>query len=351
MINEAQVADGVNDVMENEEELLQYLNADGKKPTDKPADDPGTNDPADIAGAAGVDKGAGEGEDDEEKEKLTEYNNTIEYLNERYNLNLNVSTLPENLTQEQEAELIGELYGKVLQDSNLKLAEYQQIDNILKDKEVADFIAAKRDGKTMKDFVTLYAGSAVGKTDEEVVKDSLRKQFPTMSDTDIQESIDALKDRNKLAGMASTARERAITEEQEKKRSEEESQKQQAILDEQKRAEDVRVYAEYVGKLNTVYGVPVDETMKKQLILAATQTDEKGYTFLDKALQSDEGVLLATMGLLHLEKLIRASGTTNKNRVRNDLMSLLTSDPKELQSSSAVEQNDGNFNVNLANRF
>ena len=289
-----------------------------------------------------------EGEPPVEGEK--EYGNLVEFINDRYDLKLNVDALPKDMSREDEANLVGELYDKVVDGANMKVNEFRDIQETLKDKEVADFIAAKRDGKTLKDFVTEYAGSTAGKSDEETVKDSFKSTAPSMSDEDINEVVQSLKEKGKLETMATEARNKVIADEELKRAEQEKTDKAQAEQDDKDRLAEVQGYTDYVGKIANVNGVPLDSKMRKELIVAATQPDKDGLTYLERALQSDLGVVRATIGLLHLEKLMNATNATSKNRVRNDLMEKLIADPKELQSGSPVETTE-EFNADIANSF
>lgn len=290
--------------------------------------------------------------EEEEKNKGTEkeYDNMVQFLNEKYDLKLNLEQLPEDLSREQEAEVVSGLYDKVVQSANTRLAEYQRIDEILKDQEVKDFIAAKKDGKTLKDYAIQYAGSTAGKSDEEIVKDSIKRQFPTMSDEDVEDTLGGYRERNKISKMAEIARATSIENEKSDDLAKEKVRKDQEKVDEDTRLEDVNNYRTYINNIKGVEGIPIDVKMKNELFVAATQTDEKGLTYLDKALQSDAGILRATLGLLHLERLIKAGKTTDKNLQRADLIDKLLTDPKELQNSSNVQHSDG-FDPAAADSF
>ncbi len=285
-----------------------------------------------------------------DKPKEQEFNNLVEFINDRYDLKLNIDTLPKDMSREEEANLVGELYDKVVDGANVKVNEFRDIQETLKDKEVANFIAAKRDGKTLKDFVTEYAESTMGKSDEEIVKDSLKSTAPNMSDEDINEVVQSLKEKGKLEIMATEARKKIVADEELVKADKEKSDIAQTEQDKKDMLVEVQNYTDYVGKIANINGVPLDSKMRSELIVAATQPDKDGMTYLERALQSDLGVIRATIGLLHLEKLMDATKTTNKNRVRNNLMEQLIADPKELQSSSTVETTE-EFNADIANSF
>lgn len=355
---QAQAAEEVGTEISSEEELLAIINGnegnsdEPDKKTDEPdkkVDEPANGLPSltDEPDKKGDDPDKKDDAPDKKDEE--EYNNMVEYINNRYDLKLNVDQLPKDMTREQEADLVGNLYDKVVQSANSKLEEYQRIDKVLEDKEVANFIKAKEAGKTMKDFASEYAGTSAGKSDEEVVKDKLKIQFPTMDDNDIQDMFEKLGDE-KVTKLATEARKKDAADEEVKLKQKEKQEKKQAEQDDLDRAEDVKAYKSYVGKVSNVNGVPLDNKMKQELVMAATQPDKDGLTYLERALQSDLGVIRATLGLLHLEKLMSAGSTTNKNKIRNDLMEKLTANPEELQSSQKVETTE-EFDATAANSF
>lgn len=332
---------------------------DTKEPEDtkKPSEE---SDDEEIDEETGLPKSLLLGEDDkdikDDKEKTDdtpdekEFNNMVEFINDKYDLKLNVDQLPKDMTREEEATLVAQLYDNVVEGANTKLNEFKEVSELLEDKEVAEFIAAKRSGKTLKDFVTEYAGTTAGKSDEEIVKDSIRSTAPTMSDDDLNDVIQTLKEKGKLETMATEARNKTIADEELSKKEREEKEKLQAEQFEKERLEEVQKYSEYVGKISSVHGVPLDAKMKKELIVATTQPDKEGLTYLERALQSDLGVVRATIGLLYLERLMDASKTTNKNKVRNDLMEKLIADPEKLQSRKSVETTE-EFDADIANSF
>ncbi len=346
----------------NEAELNKFLNPDDKgKETDDKSKDESTS-LIDENGNLIPPKELTEEEKKIEEEKIaneksekdkgteTEYDNMVQFLDKKYDLKLNLDQLPDDLSREQEAEVVGGLYDKVIQNANAKIAQYQRIDEILKDQEVKDFITAKKDGKTLKDYAIQYAGSTAGKSDEEIVKDSIKRQFPTMKEEDVEDTLSGYRERNKIGPMAEIARAAVIENEKNDDITKEKVRKDQEILDEKDRVEDVNTYRTYIGNIKDVQGIPIDAKMKNELFVAATQPDEKGLTYLDRALQSDEGVLRATLGLLHLERLIQAGKTTDKNIQRANLVDKLLADPKELGNSSHVQHSDG-FDPTAADTF
>ena len=348
---QATAEEGIGEIT-SEEELAAILTPDQETgegiETEQKVDENGLPVLIDEEKPAGEETKPGE-ETGKEPETEEEFANMVEYINNRYELNLNTGELPSEMTRAQEAEIVGNLYDKVVQSANDKINDYQGIEETLKDKEVARFIAAKRDGKTMQDFVLEYAGSSAGKSDEELVKDKLKNQFPNMSDDDIQDSLDKLGDE-KVTAMAKEARIKDAADEEVREKERVEKEKLQSEQDVESRTEEVRGYKSYVGKINNVNGIPIDDKMKRELIAAATQPDKDGVTYLERALQSDLGIVRATLGLLHLERLMDAGKTTKKNQIRNDLMERLTANPEELQSRTTVETEDG-FDEKAANSF
>lgn len=364
---EAQATQNENiGLIDNEEELSRYLNTEPEKSEEtgdddedliqkmgsSEDDDDPENEKEKKKDPEGIEIGGEKKEEksEDKKEEEKEYGNIVHYLNDRFDLKLNLKELPEELDRQQEAEIVEQLYTRVLEGANSKLAEYSQINDILKDEEVKDFIKAKSEGKTFADFVKDYSGETAGKSDEELVKDSLKQKYPSMSEEDINNAIEGYKDRGVLEKLAKAERDANIENERKKREEAETKKVKDAEEAQRKRDEDVATFTNYVQRINKVHGVPVSKEMKNQIVQAATQVDKDGYTYIDRALQSDEGTVLATLGILHLERLIKANATLSGNKNANSLVDKLLSDAKELQSGSSVKEEEG-FNPEIANSF
>lgn len=283
-------------------------------------------------------------DDDKGGEQEQEFTNIVDYLDKTHELKLNTDNLPKDLTREQEAEIVSDLFERTLRGTSARLQEYQQIEEVLKDAEVADFIKAKSEGKTMRDFVTEYAKTPAGKGDEAVIADQLLSMYPEMTQQEIDGTIESYKDRGVLEKMATSARK--SIEEAEVKKEQEEAQRA-----EQEFKQGVENFSKTVSSAKTIYGIPLTDDMKKDVLDAVTLRNEKGLTYMEQVLQQDEGLLLAALGILHMETLMKATKTTSTNRTNKKLVDKLFESASDLQSKTTDDTEQEGFNAELADRF
>ena len=351
--------------MHSEEELLNYIkgNEGGEaKPnenvippvenktgenTEKPEDKVIGDDIPNMteAGLEGKIKEQPEGANpDEPEEQEMEFSNIVEYLNEKHDLGLNIDNLPEDLSREQEAEIVADLLDKIATSADSKLKEYKEIEELLSDEEIKAFIEAKRQGATLKDFVEAISTTPDAMKDEDIISLQLRSEYPNMSEDEIKDLVDNYKTKGVLEKMANVARDRMKQYEQQKTALELQAEEAQY-------KKDVQELAEMLGNTTAVYGVPLTKEMKEDVFNAAVKRDESGLTYLDKALQSNEGVILATLGLLHMQDLMRARASTDTNKRNKKLVEKLFENPADLQSGEQDLNNRPQFDPNVANSF
>ena len=336
----------------SEEELLAQIG--GKASTNGTANEGegGEGGEAGTEGSQAGEEGTGqegsenyEGGEGEEGTSSEEFANIVDYLNRQYELGLAVDQLPKDLTREQEAEIVADLFDRTAKGAQRKLSEYGEIERLLKeDAELAEFIKAKREGKNLRDFLKEYAGSTDGMDDETVIRSQLQAQYPEMTEEEISDMLTTYKDKGVLEKMAKSARN--LLKEQEAL--EARVQENRSLQDYQK---EVNNFGNLVQNTSAVYEIPLTDEMKKNVFVAATQRDEEGLTYLDRALQSNEGVFLATLGLLHMQDLIRAKASVDTNRRNKKLVDKLFESPSDLQSSSQQEETTKGFDPNAANAF
>jgi len=319
-----------NTTEKKSQSAIEFVNDDDKK-DDK--DDKKTD-----PNASGEDDGKG-GQTSEE-----EFTNMVDYLNKEYDLKLNVDNLPADLTREQEAELVSDLFKRTLNGVNRQLSQYQNIEKVLEDEEVKNFINAKSEGKSLKDFAQEYAKTVDGQSDEDIVRNQLTTQYPSMTKEEIDDTIDAYKDKGTLEKMATSAREA-------QKKAAEEAQTQEAQRAEQEYKESVQEFGKLVKSAGKVYGVPLTDQIKNDVFVAVTQQDDDGMTYMDKLLSTDQGLFLATLGVLHMETLMKARTSTDTNRSNKKLVDRLFENASDLQSSSQDEEKQEGFNAELADKF
>jgi hypothetical protein len=338
----------------SQEELLKYLSGDGNADTSGATDDSaGDNDKDEekekksiedlILSQKGDNDDDNEG-DEEEKEEEKEFKNIVHYLDETHKLDLNLDQLPEDLTREQEAEVISDLFEKAITGVNHKLSEYKEIEKVLSDQEVKSFIEAKRNGKTLKDFLKEYSQTPAGKDDESAVKAQLRNIYPEMTEDEISDTVGTYKEKGLLEKMANSAR----NNEMEQLKAEQEREAQRAAKEYE---QQLSSFKKTVSGAKSVYGIPLTDQMKSDVFAVVTEVDDKGKTFMENFLETDEGLLLAALGVTHLETLMKAATTTKTNRANKKLVDKLFTKASDLQSRNEDDTKTGEFNAELADRF
>src|SRR5690606_37901180 len=80
--------------------------------------------------------------DEDEGEETTtdedeQYDNVIQFLDKKHELGLNLAELPANMTREDEAELVSNLFERVVNNANAQLRQFEHITALLEDDEVA----------------------------------------------------------------------------------------------------------------------------------------------------------------------------------------------------------------------
>lgn len=279
-----------------------------------------------------------------------EFDSTLAFLNKTHELGLNLADLPTDMTREQEAEAISGIIGRMVNGVNSQVQQYEDVRTLLKDPEVANFIQAKAEGKTMADFAKEYAGTPNGMSDELLASQELKIKLPHLSDEDVAAQIQSMKDRDKLGEFTTK-----IRQEREATATETEENNKKAVALQQQQQEETRIgevndFNQFMQDKNDIYGIPLNTDMKKQIFGAATQIDNNGETYLEKALQSNEGVLLATAGLLHMERLMKGYASLDVNQRKKSFMDTLFDSPDALQSASSEHKQEG-FDIDAANQF
>ena len=277
-------------------------------------------------------------ENNDSQDDTKQYDSVVHYLDDKFKLNMNLDTLPKDMDSKTANQIVGDIFSRLQDGLRVKLGEYEDVRTVLQDQEVKDFILAKQQGKTLKDFVQDFSGSTEGMTDEQVVREELKHNTPNATKEDIDELIEGYKTSKTLEKTANIMRAARKDREEKAETAAQAKADNDARLAEQQRDAEVANYNKYLGTVKTVYGIPLTDEMRKQVFAASTQQDANGLTYLDKALQSDEGVLLATLGILHMKQLISASSSTTKNRARKEITEKLFATPEQLQSGDS----DGN---------
>lgn len=292
------------------------------------------------------------GDDEEEEDDDEEPESVLHYINKVHDLGFNLEKLPEDFDKKQEAQAVSTVISRILNNANARIAEYKGIQNLLQDEEVRTVLEAKRAGKSLKDIASQYITTVDGMSDEAVVRQDFKKKFSWANDQEITDMVQDHVKKGTLQKAANAAREEAKKVDTLTAAQEAEKARLKKQQDDEEYEEIVNEYAGYVSKINKVYGVPVTKEMKRDAFIFSTARDNKGMTRLDHALQSDEGMLLATLGILHLKKLIGKTASSSTNKARQDVLDLLDETPETLQSRSKKSKKGNNEDVAmLANKW
>lgn len=290
------------------------------------------------------------GNEEEEEEEEEEFSNAVDYLNKEFDLGLNMAALPENMTREEEADAIANIFRRVDQGVKQKLSEFAAIVELLKDKEVAMVIEGKKSGKSLKDIFSTIAPISTTAPDDVVVTRHLKKTMPGLSDAEIAEQVALYREKGKLEKIATSAREAFKTEETEQEKAVEKKKVEDAAREEQAYLADVEEFKGFLKNTQKVYGVPVSPEMKKRVFQAVTVRDAEGLTYHDRVLRSNEGSFLSALGIMYMKDLLRKGTAGRASKVKDDFANRLFDSPDALRSSSEAAA-EPEFDASIANRF
>jgi hypothetical protein len=177
-------------------------------------------------------------------------------------------------------------------------------------------------------------------SDDALAMNEFQKRFPKSSEEAIQGMVDSLKKSDQFESFVESLREQTVEEQSLAQQKAEEESKRQAELDRINEEKEIQRYSEYLGGLTDVYGVPLTNEMKETIFDITTSRDEKGMTKLDTYLQSDEGLVLATLGIAYMRDMMQNVASLQKNRVKSKFMDKIFSNPDKLQGGGSTG-NDG----------
>lgn len=342
-------------VIESEEELEKIIGNPTEKKENKTEkqepnkkDNPAPKKPEDIE----LPHNENEEEDDGDGEKkVTEYPSTVHYINDKFGFKLNLEEFKDGISPEQEAEVISSLIERMTQGVNERIQEYQFIDELMEDEEVKMLIEAKANGKSLRDLAPQFIESVEGKSDEQLVRDHFKKTFPKSSDKAIEGMVSNLKSGNEFNDFATQLREQLAEEKKTIDKKNIEAAKEKQRLEAEKEQENIQKFSARVNSFNVLYGVPLTDQMKKDVISSVTRRDQNGLTYLEKALQSDDGMMLAAMGILHMKELIANGSSMTANKRNKKFIEKVFDSPKDLQSGASASNEKDEFDPSIANRF
>lgn len=273
-----------------------------------------------------------EGKDDDDDDE--QYDNVIQFLDKKHGLGLNLAEIPENMTREDEAEVVSNLFERVVKGANEQLRQYEHINALLEDDEVAALLQAKSEGKGLKDLFATYSITPEGMSDEQLVFDDLKKKYPKLSETTLNNMIASQKEKGQFAEIASAIREQRKEEETKSAAQRARQEEEEKARRENEYQQEVQQFTGLVTKVQKINGVAFTDDMKSEVLNFALKRNEDGLTQLDAALQSDVGILRASLGIILLERLMGAQASVLKNQGKKSLFDKLLTKPIENTGSS-----------------
>lgn len=330
------------------EELDKLLNPNGGE-EEKKTSKPGAK-PAAAAPAEGGEEEEEEEEEEEGGEKTDKkYPSILHALRDEHGLELNLND-EEVPTIEEQTEVVSEIITRMTEGVNNALAQYRHIDELLKDPEVKRVLEAKSQNKTLRDIAAEFTQTPQGMDDDNLVANQFKKLNPKASPEVITSMVESLKKNGQFAAFAAGLREQSAEEQS----LAEQRAEQQRLADEQARQQkdqqELQEYVQFVGSQTHVYGVPLTNQMKQQVIQFTTVRDDEGMTQLDHALQSNEGTVLATLGIAFMQDLMKNGASADGNRKKAKFIDKIFQRPDALQSGSNGVNKD-EFDASLANLF
>lgn len=259
----------------------------------------------------------------------------INYLSDRFDIDLN------ELYEENNNPNIGEVLDYIgykieenLQDGkqkNYRTKEAYLLDEILSqggsvDEFYNDYVLASNE--VIEQLQELHSFS-----DEDIVlADFMSRGF---SEEEAVELLEGLEAKNKVKAKAQEIKrelEQKINTFKNEQFSKLLNKKHEALLERKKQIEKVREeemeqIANKLYNLQAIYGYPLVEEDKERLFAYITQTDENGLTELDKALQSNENLILVSFILNHADDFIGYLKTAFKERSKKIFYDKLLKEP------------------------
>jgi hypothetical protein len=291
-----------------------------------------------------------DGLDDQYQQEATEYPTLLHYLDEKFQFGLNLQAVNE-LSKEQEAEALEGILERMTEGVNSKLDEYSEIEQMLQDPEIQEVLRAKMEGMSLVDMYNGFAASPDWMDDDTLAITDFRNRFPKSNDETIQSMVDSLKQTGQFENFVKSLREQLVEEQSLYQQQMEQQAQQEAEQQAIREQEEIQRYTEYLGNIDNVYGVPLNQEMKEAVFEITTVRDNQGMTALDHALQSDEGVILAALGVAFMKDLIQNSASINKNRARSRVMDKIFDTPEKLQSGTGRMDDSDPYDPGVLNRF
>lgn len=325
-----------------EEEEEDDPNTDPDRGAGQNADEDEDDDKDDPAG-----KGSST---DPNEEGNTQFKNIPALLNQKYfGGKLNMDNLPEDLTREQEAEVVAGLFDKSMQQMQQNIKQYEEVDKLLQDEEVVEFLKYRKAGRSLKELV---ADKAAGTSGEALLVQELREKNPDWDDEDIQDQLELWKTKGKLDKFAQAAKERREVLEAEQIKTANATKAEQDRIDAEKRQQDASRYQQFVAQQKEFAGLPLDEQMQQDLVTLATGINPKtGNVLIEDFLENDKHVMAASIGILFMDRFAKQLGTKKAGKQAASLVERLFDNPGQLNTRKKATSQQSDAYIEAANSF
>lgn len=291
-------------------------------------------------------------DDDDTKDKSTdEPKNMLAYLNGKHKLGLNEEAIQGELNPVEEREAVSEILERMTVGVNQALENYRYIDALMEDPEVKTVLEAKAAGKSLKDIIGDYVKTTDGMSNDELVKADLVSKYKGVKPEVIDKMVDGYKKSGDFDAIAQAVREQKKAEDDDAARVAADRAKLTEVQQAQRYEQERNEFKGFLGTIKNVYGVPVDDETKAELHEFITKRDQAtGMTGLDTMLQSNEGLLLAALGMKKLSSLVSTKASVLANRKNSALVNKIFDSPERLQSGSNRGAED-EMDMALVNQF
>lgn len=299
------------------------------------------------------DEGDGdEGEEGDGGENTYQPGATLRQFAEANNVPFNEDQIPEDFTVDQEMDLLNKLNQQLLAKTKAAVEDANTLAQIYKeDQEVLDFLEARKQGKTLKDYVKEIADApAYADADALVLK--YYKEENGFTEDEALDELQALKDKEKFNTKHQTVQKfyeqkAALAAEQAAEQERYEMEQQ-----EQMRQQAIQSYQQYVAKQSKLGDFVLDDQIKQDLYEYATQPGQNQLTQLEQDLQSDENVLRASIALKYWDSIVSTLKNSSSSKAQLDLLGKLTTDdPSKLQRGSRGSKSKTQFDLEALDSF
>jgi len=259
----------------------------------------------------------------------------LEAMTKSFEIPFNPDQIPADFTAEQELKLVQDLATKLVKNSQAAVKDADTLAKLYKeDQEVQEFIRARAEGKSIREFIDEYSQKLDYADPVELVQKYLKEEQGFSAD-EAKDLVDELKAKGKFDARAQSVTKFYKDVEAAQISAAEERQKLEYEQHIEKITEGRKQYAVMLNSTEKINDFVLTKEIKEDLFKYATFFNEDGLTPLEQDLQSDENVLKASLAIKYWPKIVQAlKGAANNTQIEDLLERLTTSDPSKLQSDS-----------------